>query len=173
MNLGFLAGSPLFSRSRPMWAMTVLLFCRNFSPHTASNNSSEETTIPCRWQRYQRMENSIGVSCNSLSNREQFRVVYPQLPLDKIHSVEADLVSMITYSELLGLWDPRLSLILGLDSLSPVLFEKHPGRRYQNDINFTDAEVISSEKFAAQLNRQIISAAIDGRLSYKTERGIL
>lgn len=104
---------------------------------------------------------------------EQFRVVYPQLPLDKIHSVEADLVSMITYCELLGLWDPRLSLILGLDSLPPVLFEKHPGRRYQNDINFTDAEVISSEKFAAQLNRQIISAAIDGRLSYKTERGIL
>ena len=72
-----------------------------------------------------------------------------------------------------GLWDPRLSLILGLDSLPPVLFERHPGRRYQNDINFTDAEVISSEKFAAQLNRQIISAAIDGRLSYKTERGIL
>ena len=104
---------------------------------------------------------------------EQFRVVYPQLPLDKIHSVEADLVSMITYSELFGLWDPRLSLILGLDSLPPVLFERHPGRRYQNDINFTDAEVISSEKFAAQLNRQIISAAIDGRLSYKTERGIL
>ena len=96
-----------------------------------------------------------------------------QLPLDKIHSVEADLVSMITYSELFGLWDPRLSLILGLDSLPPVLFERHPGRRYQNDINFTDAEVISSEKFAAQLNRQIISAAIDGRLSYKTERGIL
>lgn len=105
---------------------------------------------------------------------EQFRVVYPQLPpLNKSHSVEVDLASMITYCELLGLWDPRLSLLLRLDNLPSVLFTRHPERRYQNDIDFTDMEVISSEQFAAQLNRQIISAAIDGRLSYETERGIL
>ena len=69
MNLGLLAGSPSFSRSRPMWAMTVLLFVRYFSPHTASKSSSEGTTVPCRSQRYHRMENSIGVSYSSFPNR--------------------------------------------------------------------------------------------------------
>ena len=41
MNLGFRLGSCIFSRSRAMWAMTVLLLSRYFSPHTASNSSSD------------------------------------------------------------------------------------------------------------------------------------
>ncbi len=66
MNFGFRSGLFIFSRSRAMCAMTVLLlFCRYFSFHTASNSSSDGTTRPCREQRYQRIENSIGVSASS------------------------------------------------------------------------------------------------------------
>ena len=36
-----------------MWAMTVLLLSRYFSPHAASNSSSEDTTLPRRRQRCQ------------------------------------------------------------------------------------------------------------------------
>ena len=48
MNLGFRAGSFSFSLSRPMWAMTVLLFFRYFSPHTASKSVSEGTMLTAR-----------------------------------------------------------------------------------------------------------------------------
>ncbi len=36
-----------------------------FSFHTASNSSSDGTTLPLRSQRYQSIENSMGVSCSS------------------------------------------------------------------------------------------------------------
>ena len=41
---GCLDGSPSFSLSRPICAITVLLLFKYFSPQTCSNSSSEETT---------------------------------------------------------------------------------------------------------------------------------
>ena len=52
-----------------MWAITVLLLSRYFSPHTALNSSSEETTFPCRRHRYHRILNSVGVRDTSLPFR--------------------------------------------------------------------------------------------------------
>ena len=68
MNFGFRLGSCIFSRSRAMWLMTVLLLSMYRSPNTASNSSSLETTRPRFRQRYQRMENYRGVRASSSPN---------------------------------------------------------------------------------------------------------
>ena len=46
MNFGLRDVSFIFSRILAIWAITVLLLSRHFSPHTASNNSSDDTTFP-------------------------------------------------------------------------------------------------------------------------------
>ena len=67
MNFGRRAGSCSFSRSRPICAITVLLLLsRYFSPQTASNSSSEDTTRPLFSHRYHKIENSIGVRLTGL-----------------------------------------------------------------------------------------------------------
>ena len=46
MNFGFRLGSCIFSRSRAMWLITVLLLSKYRSPHTASKRDSLDTTCP-------------------------------------------------------------------------------------------------------------------------------
>ena len=67
MNRGFRLGSPIFSRRRRMWTITVLFRSRYFSPHTVSNSRSAEMTCPRFSHSIHRISNSMGVRVSSLS----------------------------------------------------------------------------------------------------------
>lgn len=104
--------------------------------------------------------------------RKQFEQIY-HVNSQTLHNVEPTLSDMVQFHELLGILDSRLSLLIGTEVPPSVLFKKHPNRRYRNDINYTDNELAACEMFANRLVRQIVIAAIDGRLVYESERGAL
>ena len=72
-----------------MWLITVLLESMNFSPHTASNSSSLETTWPRCSHRYHRMENSSGVSASSSPNRVHLWLAFEMVSPRKSYSCGA------------------------------------------------------------------------------------
>jgi len=89
------------------------------------------------------------------------------------HNVEEILESLQSYHELLGILHPKLSLLIGIGEPPSVLFDKHPKRRYGNDVSYTAAELEACKEFASRLEEQVIAAAIDGKLPYESERGAL
>lgn len=102
----------------------------------------------------------------------QFQQVYT--PHKRVgHDVVPVWRSMTEYCELLGVLDPRLSLLLGIGAAPDILFQDHPARRYGNDACYTDAELSLCGSFANKLMQQIVAAALDGRLEYMSERGAI
>jgi hypothetical protein len=89
------------------------------------------------------------------------------------HNIESFWESLLAYNELLGIMDSQLSLIIGVEVPPSALSQGHPKRRYWNDVIYTDAELSACEAFTDRLVQQVIAAAIDGRLEYRSERGAL
>lgn len=89
------------------------------------------------------------------------------------HAVDSVMPSLIEYHELLGVLDPHFSLLIGVEVPPTILFQEHPVRRYGNDVNYTDIELSVCESFTSRLVKQVIAAALDGRLEYESERGTL
>jgi hypothetical protein len=88
------------------------------------------------------------------------------------HDVEPFWEALLTYNELLGIMDSRMSLIIGVEAPPPTLFYEHPTRRYGNDVSYTDVELSACKAFTARLVQHVIAAAIDGRLEYRSEREV-
>ncbi len=103
----------------------------------------------------------------------QFCNVYAGLTENRSHDVKDTLESITTYHELMGIMMPQLSVLIGVDGPPPILFQEHPGRRYGNDVTYTASELEECKAFTGRLMQQIISAAIDGKLDYESERGAL
>ena len=115
---------------------------------------------------------AFSAECAIKAFKMQFRQFYP-VHSQATHDISPALESIAEYHELLGILDSRLSLLIGIGAPPPILSQEHPGRRYGNDVSYTTAELSECEVFTNKLVQQVISAALDGRLEYKSERGAL
>ena len=115
---------------------------------------------------------AFSAECAIKAFKMQFQQVYP-VHSQATHDISPALKYMAEYHELLGVMDSRLSLLIGIGAPPPILFQDHPGRRYGNDASYTAVELTACEAFTSKLVQQVIAAAIDGRLEYKSERGAL
>lgn len=126
-------------------------------------------TLLCQANRYDNAmcHYAFSVECAIKAFVKQFQQIYPVPYRNPIHDVTENLESLSTYHELLGILNPQLSLLIGVDAPPPLLFQDHPGRRYRNDLNYTATEINTCAEYTAQMTQQIISAAIDGKLNYQ------
>lgn len=115
---------------------------------------------------------AFSAECAIKAFKMQFQQVYSVHSRDG-HDVVPAWQSMAEYHELLGVLDPHLSLLIGIGAPPQVLFQEHPARRYRNDISYTEADLSECKAFTDRLAQQVITAAIDGRLGYESERGAL
>lgn len=115
---------------------------------------------------------AFSAECAIKTFRWQFQQIY-SVRSRTTHNIEPVLSYMTEYHELLGVIEPRLSLLIGTGSPPTVLFQDHPVRRYGNDVCYTDAELSECKSFTERLVRQVVIAAVDGRLEYESERGAL
>lgn len=115
---------------------------------------------------------AFSAECAIKAFKTQFQQVYV-LHNQATHNIAPAWKSMMEYYELLGVLDSQLSLLIGIGAPPDILFQEHPVRRFGNDVNYTDTELSVCKSFANRLVQQIIAAAIDGRLEYKSERGAL
>lgn len=115
---------------------------------------------------------AFSAECAIKAFKTQFQQVYP-VHSQATHDISPALKSMAEYHELLGVLDSRLSLMIGIGAPPPILFQEHPGRRYGNDVSYTDAELSACKVFTNKLVQQVIAAVIDGQLEYESERGAL
>lgn len=116
---------------------------------------------------------AFSAECAIKAFREQFGQVYPGIHSQPTHQIEPILESMTEYHELLGVLVPQLSIFIGIGTPPPILFQEHPQRRYGNDVNYIESDLAECKVFTAELARQVVSAAIDGKLQYNSERGAL
>ena len=114
---------------------------------------------------------AFSVECAVKAFRDQFLQVYKGKD-DKTHNAEPVWESLTAYQELLGILNPQLSLLIGIGAPPPLLFDGHPVRRYYNDSSYTADDLAECGEFVDRLIQQIIFAAMDGKLPYKSERGV-
>ena len=116
---------------------------------------------------------AFSAECAIKAFRNQLLQAYTGKDGKRTHEVEPFWEALTEYYELMGILNPKLSLLIGIGAPPPRLFQDHPDRRYYNDINYTASDLAECEEFVTRLIQQVISAVIDGKLECVSEGGSL
>lgn len=75
----------------------------------------------------------------------------------------ADVWDDITqYYAALGMLDAKTEIILSKETIPDKLFERHPERRYEDDIEYTESEVEQAGRFTGKLVHELVLGMLDG-----------
>lgn len=80
------------------------------------------------------------------------------------HGTEKEWDNIMQYLDAIQILDAKVGNLMANTKVPEALFCRHPGRRYEGDIFYSQGELEASRKFTEELIRKIVMDVIDGRI---------